>query len=60
MPMQSSVKTAGQIILIEPSESGREMLAERLDDEPPGTANPEEVRNSGNLGDPGPALPVTS
>jgi two-component system cell cycle response regulator len=30
MPMQGSVKTAGQIILIEPSESGREMLAERL------------------------------
>ena len=28
--MHSSVKTAGQIILIEPSESGREMLAERL------------------------------
>jgi two-component system cell cycle response regulator len=30
VPMQHSVKTAGQIILIEPSESGREMLAERL------------------------------
>jgi two-component system, cell cycle response regulator len=30
VPMQSSVKSAGQIILIEPSESGREMLAERL------------------------------
>jgi two-component system cell cycle response regulator len=30
LPMHSTVKTAGQIILIEPRESGREMLAERL------------------------------